>query len=146
MESATLAKMFAKYIEWDMSEARRVQNRGLAGLPASALPDLFLPPDAGELGLKRGAPTPVEIFKPLVGKSGKFEVQPILTPDNYRDEILPILQKAKKTIYFQNQYIHYGPNGGVLDELVEALVDKIKQKSTFASSCAMETHERCSKR
>ncbi len=35
----------------------------------------------------------------------KVTVRPILTPDNYMDEIPMILSKAKKSIYIENQYI-----------------------------------------
>jgi hypothetical protein len=124
VEHPELAKLFQKYIEWDISEAQRIQKRGGALLSVESFPDLVQPSLASEL--KRAAPKPVKIFPPLVLKAAKFKVQPILTPDNYREHILPLLQSAKKTLYFQNQYIHYGPNGGDLDALVGILVDRIK--------------------
>src|SRR6187549_3375038 len=74
----------------------------------------------------RAAPTPVQIFPPLVLKANKVRIQPLLTPDNYGDFIVPLIKSAKKTLYFQNQYILYGPNGGVLDKLVDAMIDRIK--------------------
>jgi phosphatidylserine/phosphatidylglycerophosphate/cardiolipin synthase-like enzyme len=115
--------MFQNYIEWDMSEAKRVRKRGAALLNVEPLPDLFQPIEPET----RAALKPIKIFPPLVLKSAKFKIQPILTPDNYREHILPLIDSAKKTLYFQNQYIHYGPNGGDLTALVDALVAAIKR-------------------
>ncbi|MCE9529106.1 MAG: hypothetical protein K8R36_23925 [Planctomycetales bacterium] len=120
-EHMGLAKMFEKYIQWDMSEAVRVASRGEVS-PQVPEPDLFVLPEL----LARAAPTPVQIFPPLVLKATKVRIQPLLTPDNYGDFIVPLIKSAKKTLYFQNQYILYGPNGGVLDKLVDAMLDRVK--------------------
>ncbi|MFN0018385.1 MAG: phospholipase D-like domain-containing protein [Pirellulaceae bacterium] len=120
-EHPGLAQMFEKYIQWDMSEAARVASRGELS-PQAPEPDLFVKPEL----LTRAAPTPVQIFPPLVLKATKVRIQPLLSPDNYGDFIVPLIKSAKKTLYFQNQYILYGPNGGVLDKLVDAMHDRIK--------------------
>jgi hypothetical protein len=120
-EHPGLAQMFEKYIQFDMSEAARVATRGGVS-PQAPEPDLFLPAEE----VTRAAPTPVQIFPPFVLKATKVRIQPLLTPDNYGEFIVPLIQSAKKTLYFQNQYIIYGPNGGMLDKLVNALVDRIK--------------------
>jgi phosphatidylserine/phosphatidylglycerophosphate/cardiolipin synthase-like enzyme len=106
-----------------MSEAARVQKRGGPPLQLTE-PDLLLAPDPKTV--TRAAPPPVQIFAPLVLKATKVRIQPLLTPDNYGDFIIPLVTSAKKTLYFQNQYINYGPNGGVLDKLVDAMIDRIK--------------------
>ena len=123
LEHPGIAKIFEKYIRWDMSEAARVQKRGGPPLQLTE-PDLLLAPDPQTV--TRAAPTPVQIFAPLVLKATKVRIQPLLTPDNYGDFIIPLVTSAKKTLFFQNQYINYGPNGGVLDKLVDAMIDRIK--------------------
>ena len=120
-EHPSLAQTFEKFIQWDMSEAARVTQRGdLLLQPAE--PELFLPLEE----VTRAAPKPVQIFPPCAIKATKIRIQPLLTPDNYGEFIVPLIKSAKKTLYFQNQYINYGPNGGVLDKLVNALLDRIK--------------------
>lgn len=121
-EHPGLAQMFEKFIEWDISEAARVAATRALLAPQPLEPELFLPPEA----VTRAAPKPVEIFAPCVLQGTKVRIQPLLTPDNYGEFIVPLIKSAKKTLYFQNQYINYGPNGGVLDKLVDALVDRIQ--------------------
>jgi hypothetical protein len=123
VEHPDLAKMFERYIQWDMTEAARVLKRGGPPLPPPE-PDLFFPPEPP--AVMRGPLTPVQIFAPLVLKATKVRIQPLLTPDNYGDFIIPLLKSAQKTLYFQNQYINYGPNGGVLCKLVDAMADRIR--------------------
>ena len=123
VEHPALAKMFEKYIQWDMTEAARVQKRGVPPLQPPE-PDLLLLPEP--LAVARAEPRPVQIFAPLVLKAAKARIQPLLTPDNYGDFIIPLVKSAQKTLFFQNQYINYGPNGGVLDQLVDAMVERIK--------------------
>ncbi len=122
-EHPGLAQMFEKFIQWDMSEAARVSATRSLLAPQRPEPELYLPPEA----VTRAAPKPVEIFAPCVLKRTKVRIQPLLTPDNYGEHIIPLIKSAKKTLLVQNQYINYGPNGGVLGELVDALVDRIQR-------------------
>ena len=51
---------------------------------------------------------PSQYFKPLlIPATGtkKIKIQPILTPDNYHDNVLPLIQSAQKSFYMQTQYI-----------------------------------------
>ena len=54
-------------------------------------------------------------------------IQPILTPDNYVDLILALINSARKSFYMQTQYINYSdkPEDAKFAALVAAVVKKI---------------------
>jgi len=49
------------------------------------------------------------------------DVQPVLTPDNYVDIVLPLIKNATKKLYFQNQYIHESLDKRALNDYVPML-------------------------
>jgi PLD-like domain len=64
--------------------------------------------------------------------SGAMSVQPVLTPDNYVDVILPLISSAKKSFWMQTQYINPPKKfaddvkqpvakRGILERLIDAL-------------------------
>jgi phosphatidylserine/phosphatidylglycerophosphate/cardiolipin synthase-like enzyme len=55
-----------------------------------------------------------------------MKIQPILTPDNYVDKILPFITAARRSFYMQTQYIH--PSDKVGDEKLAALIEAVVQK------------------
>jgi phosphatidylserine/phosphatidylglycerophosphate/cardiolipin synthase-like enzyme len=60
---------------------------------------------------------------------GNFTIQPLLTPDNYLEHVLPLIQSATKSFYMQTQYIHPGSGPDDADhnkliDAVQALVEK----------------------
>jgi hypothetical protein len=129
--SAKLAKMFEGYIKYDVAEAKRVEalaaERAVVPPPP---PDLVLPAEA-EL---RAPAKAVKIFpakKFTFTADAPVKIQPLLTPDNYGENVVKLIQSAKKTLYFQNQYIKIPktfPDGGgkpALKELVDALLDRM---------------------
>ena len=54
-------------------------------------------------------------------------VQPLLTPDNYAENALKLIKSAKKSVWFQNQYINFR---GTDDDFAEfkLLVGALKEK------------------
>jgi hypothetical protein len=128
-ENEKLAKLFEEYIKFDVAEAARVATR--APEAAAPLPDLVLP-----AGPELRAPArPVKVFKAkkfAFAAGDKVKVQPILTPDNYGQHIVPLIRSAKKTLYFENQYIKIpkasqtGEGKPALRELTEALRDRVE--------------------
>ena len=55
-------------------------------------------------------------------------MQPLLTPDNYAEHALTLIHSAKKSVWFQNQYINFRGTGRGLPDfkrLVGALKDQI---------------------
>lgn len=126
-EHPGLARTFERFIEFDVAEAARVATRGVIPPPP---PDLVRPRAADT----RAAGRPVKVFAPkkfTFTAADKVKVQPVLTPDNYGEHVVPLIRSARKTLYFQNQYINIPkafPDGGGkpgLKELAEALRDRI---------------------
>lgn len=127
-ENEKLAQIFEGFIQYDVAEAARVGSTRGVELP---LPDLVLPV-AAEV---RAPARPVKVFKPkkfTFTAADRVKVQPILTPDNYGEHIVPLIRSAKKTLYFQNQYIKIPKDGQdgagkpALRELTAALRDRVE--------------------
>jgi phosphatidylserine/phosphatidylglycerophosphate/cardiolipin synthase-like enzyme len=55
-----------------------------------------------------------------------MKIQPILTPDNYVDFVLPFINAAKTSFWMQTQYIHPSDKDG--DEKLAALIEAVAQK------------------
>ena len=130
-DNAKLAKTFEGYIKFDVAEARRVAADGTRGLVPPALPDLVLPDES----TVRAPMKEVKIFpakKFTFTAADPVRVQPLLTPDNYGENVVKLILSAKKSLYFQNQYIMVpstfpdGMGKPGLKELVEALLDRQK--------------------
>jgi len=118
-ESKTLAEIFEQYIRRDF-ELCAAQ----AGEPVEfAAPDLFVP-EAVELPAAFGEGG--QFFKPL-RVNRVVKVQPLLTPDNYAENVLKLIKSAKKSLRFQNQYINLRGDGDDFPELL-ALVEALKEK------------------
>jgi phosphatidylserine/phosphatidylglycerophosphate/cardiolipin synthase-like enzyme len=63
--------------------------------------------------------------------TGRFTIQPLLTPDNYLEHLTKLVQGAQNSLRIQNQYIKLPARGG--DEFIgflELLRDKAKQFKT----------------
>ena len=118
-----LATLYEKFIEWDMSQAAPLQVHP----EALAQPLLAIPPNPAlaALAVKTYKATPAKTFtftdpKPL-------KVQPLLTPDNYAAFATKLIQSAKKTIRFQNQYIKISKQPDPdFEKAVDALLAKQK--------------------
>jgi hypothetical protein len=131
-DNAKLAKTFESYIKFDVSEVQRVSGlRGPEAAPV-ALPELVVPLEADA---ESRAAKVVKIFAPkkfTFTADAPVKVQPLLTPDNYGEHVLKLIQSAKKTLYFQNQYIKiyksFPDNRGKpgLKDLVDALLDRME--------------------
>ena len=104
IENATLAKLFADYIEFDFSEAKRVP---LEEALEVALPDVFVPEEVFAEALERRVT--VRYFDPLP-LDRELDVQPLLTPDRdsrgrriFMVHALDMIAKATRRIYVENQ-------------------------------------------
>jgi len=89
-----------------------------------AAPDLFIPEEEEEAVDFAAAP---QFFKPL-RLNREVSVQPLLTPDNYAQNALKLIKSAKKSVWFQNQYINFRGTDDDFSEfrlLIGALKDKI---------------------
>src|SRR5262249_46831774 len=129
---AKLARTFEDYIKFDVSEVKRVSATRGPVPPAAGLPELVVPLQADP---ETRAAKVVKIFAPKkfsFTSASPVKVQPLLTPDNYGENVLKLIQSAKKTLYFQNQYIKvyktFPDNRGKpgLKDLVDALLDRME--------------------
>jgi len=121
VEHEGLAKLYEKYLLNDLSVAS--QNQAGAtdmAAPMSALAQLAEP----EIIL--AASVPKQYFAPKT-ITGKMKIQPILTPDNYVDLILELINSAQTSFYMQTQYINYSdaPENAKFAALVAAVAKKI---------------------
>jgi hypothetical protein len=90
VEHETVAKVFESSILRDLDQARPGQQ---------VAPAVVLKGTGNRPGLE---------FKKFFGAKtfeGKMTVQPVLTPDNYVDVILPLIRSAKTSFWMQTQYI-----------------------------------------
>lgn len=119
VDHAGLAAEFERYLKHDFSN-----NVGV-GPEAFVLPDLLLPEEAflPTLSEKTAA---FKYFDPLV-ETREFDVQPLLTPDNYLDHTMKLVESAKDELLIQNQTFNAPkPNHAKLRELLSAVLDRQK--------------------
>jgi phosphatidylserine/phosphatidylglycerophosphate/cardiolipin synthase-like enzyme len=90
-----MAALFEDYIQYDLSEARRVP---IPEVPSFKWPDVFvsepLPEQQPEI--------PAQYFDPLVVER-PLHIQPLLTPDNFIDHVTALIEDAETSILVQNQ-------------------------------------------
>ena len=97
IESLELATVFERFISWDMEQAEPLNVQP----DRVARPDLLVPDQVVEELAK--IPT---FFKPKSISLGADEkIQPLLTPENYADHVISLIEQATATLRFQNQYI-----------------------------------------
>ncbi len=96
IDNPTLASIFESYIQYDFDESQGFMPEGLAEA-FEVLPPIE--PDADEAAAEIRVFDPLEIDRVV-------DVQPILTPDNYVEKVLPLIDGATSRLYFQNQYIN----------------------------------------
>ncbi len=118
LEDAELSKLYEEHILRDLAEAKTVTEAGI--VPEQLV---FLPANLAIDTLE--APQKPRYFQPLTGER-TIDVQPILTPDNYIDTVLPFIQSAKSRIYFQNQSFNTRTVGDNYRRLLDALLEKQK--------------------
>jgi hypothetical protein len=120
IENERLAAAFETYIKRDYTLT------AAEGAPETfALPDLFVPAEEPEEPAAFAAPP--QFFPPL-RLNRRVKVQPLLTPDNYAENAIKLINSAKKSVWFQNQYINYrntGEDFAEFNQLISALKKQI---------------------
>jgi phosphatidylserine/phosphatidylglycerophosphate/cardiolipin synthase-like enzyme len=114
--------VFEAFLQNDLKTAQLHQATAAAEAAAlAALGELAQP----ELAV---APRVFKHFFPPRTISAVMKIQPILTPDNYVEHILPLITGARRSFFMQTQYIHPSDKGGdeKLAGLIQAIVQKIK--------------------
>ena len=124
IKNKKLASIYEFYIKRDFDQSA-AQSKGNISFAAPDLlaqePDLFVPEAAEPVSF--AAP---QLFPPLQ-LNRMVSVQPLLTPDNYAENALKLIQSAEKSVWFQNQYINMR---GTSDDFAEfrMLVGALKEK------------------
>ena len=127
-----LADIFEFYIKRDFKESADQAGQAVSFVQ----PDLFVPEEE-EVAEEAVAFAPPRLFEPL-RLNREVSVQPLLTPDNYAEHALKLIQSAQKSVWFQNQYINFRGTSDDFPEfraLVGALKDKIKTKLDVRIIC-----------
>jgi beta-phosphoglucomutase-like phosphatase (HAD superfamily) len=120
ISSPTLAALMETYITHDIDQAEPLQVAGAAPSLRDPLPDLFVPTSLAESFDPPAAP---QFFAERV-ITKRLRVQPLLTPDNYIDHILPLVEGASEKLYFQNQSLQPNNSNQKYMRLFRALRDK----------------------
>ena len=125
LEHPDLATLFETYISWDIDQARPLQATAETVLSPDLAVELWAEPEAA-LAAKSYREFDPKIFEFSTAKP--VEVQPLLTPDNYAEHALALIDSATKSIRFQNQYIKVTQGSSpVFLKLVNALREKQKE-------------------
>lgn len=115
-----LSHMFEKFIQHDIKMAGRAVTRD----GEKFLPDLFVPEsffDEREAAVSQPRPfVATEIGSP----GAPIRVKPLLSPDNYADEVLSLIRAASRSLYLQFSYIRQ-PSYGRFDEMIDAIRQKM---------------------
>jgi PLD-like domain len=115
-----LASIYETYIKRDF-ELASAQD----GEPESlAAPDLFVPEEEPEAAVAFAAPP--QLFPPK-RINRVVSVQPLLTPDNYAENVLKLINSAEESVLFQNQYINFRGTNEDFNEF-RLLVGALKKK------------------
>jgi phosphatidylserine/phosphatidylglycerophosphate/cardiolipin synthase-like enzyme len=128
VEHAKLAGIFKAYIEHDLAVASKNQGaEGSSSAVARALNTQAKPTSKGK------GKVPKVYFAPK-SITAKMTVQPVLTPDNYANSLLPLIRSAKKSFVMQTQYINPpkatptpGSASAQADEVLEALIAAVAE-------------------
>lgn len=120
ISNQTLASIYEFYIkrDFELASAESVDASSFAA------PDLFVPEDEAEEPVVFSAP---RFFEPLQ-LDRVVSVQPLLTPDNYAEHALALINSAETSVWFQNQYINFRGTPDDFNEfrlLIDALKDKV---------------------
>ena len=117
-----LATTFRNHLKQDFEDCKAVAGQEAAAAPP---PDLIVPED-----YFLEAARSVKAFKAFAPKTitRRLTVQPVLTPDNYPEVVLPFIKSAKKSVLFINQSFDIKEDEDQIPEhyrgLLDALLDR----------------------
>jgi hypothetical protein len=119
IDNEALASIYETYIRRDF----KLSSAQAGAAEPFAAPDLFVPEEEPEEPVSFAAP---QLFEPM-HINRVVSIQPLLTPDNYAEHALKLIQSATQRVWFQNQYINFR---GTNDDFAEfrLLVGALKEK------------------
>jgi hypothetical protein len=117
MEHAGLAATFGRFLRHDFDN-----NLGVGEPEARILPDLLAPEALFLEGATERA-RPFRFFAPF-DATRDFDVQPLLTPDNYHGKALELIRGAREELLIHNQTFNAPkPSHAKLAEIMEAVLE-----------------------
>lgn len=120
-----LASIYEFYIKRDFEQAAAQAGETVSFAQPDNLAEaeLFVPTEPEE---PVAFAKPPQLFKPLE-LDRTVSIQPLLTPDNYAENALKVINSAEKSVWFQNQYINFR---GTDDDFTEfkLLIGALKKK------------------
>jgi V8-like Glu-specific endopeptidase len=118
VEHAPLAKIFETYLLNDFDNNLDGGGEEILALPDVLIPAVFLVPSALE------AAAAFKYFQPF-DENRAFTVTPLLTPDNYHEKVLELVNSATSELLIQNQSFNAPkPSHTKLKELLDAVLAK----------------------
>lgn len=97
IDSPDLASQFERFIRFDLEQARPLQS---ASAPEREMPDVFVsvedPPTVQEVEPR---------FFPPLRITRSLRAVPLLSPDNFVEEVTALVRKTTRRLYIQNQYL-----------------------------------------
>jgi hypothetical protein len=96
IENDNLAGQFEEFLRHDLEQAK---EDAAEEVPPGPVLEFYLEPAVELERVPPGSPT---YFEPLIVERS-VKVQPLLTPDNYRQHVLDLINSAHNEILFQNQ-------------------------------------------
>ena len=118
LEHPGLAERFEAHLRRDLEDARAIPE-----LPFVAEPELWVPAEFFQPTVRELAVPPR--YRPPLVVERSVTVEPLLTPDNYQERVLALIQGAERRIWFQNQSLRpLATNHPRFAALLEALRDK----------------------
>lgn len=95
IENSNLSRQFEKYIKYDLENAKADADE------ETRVPlDLFFVVDEA---VEERVPTGIPKYFPPLNVKRKIQVRPLLTPDNYQEHVLDLINSAERRLLFQNQ-------------------------------------------
>lgn len=117
IEHPRIAQMYEGFIQHDMTNNKDGREAMVNNQDLYLLVPKFIEVEAE-------APKPKRKFDPF-DQNRNFTVTPLLTPDNYFDEVLTLVKRAEDELYIQNQTFNCpGDNHDKLRELVNAVLER----------------------
>ncbi|HVE70146.1 MAG TPA: phospholipase D-like domain-containing protein [Thermoanaerobaculia bacterium] len=129
VRNKTLADRFRAHILQDLQHSKTLLGQESVG-PAAT--DIMVDVPIEETIMLERKP-PSRLVEPMVLTKRRAKVQMLLTPDSegamYSDPVLSLIKSAKKSLLFQIPYMKTPSspkeNRGYIDELINALIDKL---------------------
>jgi len=123
VKNRSLAETFEIYITHDIAQAKPIQIVHPGPPSDEPMPDLFIPAEG--LAAFADFDSEPEFFREETFTK-QVKVQPIMTPDNYPEMIMPLIQNAQRSLYFQNQTLSPSAFNQRYVPLFNSLRDKTK--------------------